>query len=156
MLYVTELGGAYVLEGFQVFGCLFFEELFGQRGQFALYHIAFAVGHAAFGKLAEHLGHLLLSFCASEGHQLVHGILDEVAVVDVDIEVEWQVEVVGEGADDAVHEAVDGADCQVGVVVEDGRADGGGVVAQGGVVELELVSDFFAHIVMNPQFDDVV
>ena len=92
--------------------------------EFAFNHVAFPVGHAVFGEVAEDFGEFVLPLGTGEGHEVVDGALDDEVVVDLDIEIERKVEVVSEGADDAVDEAVDGADGEVGIVVENGAANG--------------------------------
>ena len=51
----------------------------------------------------------------------------------------------GEGADDAVHETVNGADGKVGIVVQDGLPDSIGIALQGVVVQVESLPQVVAH-----------
>ena len=112
---VGETGGAEGVDGLEgeVFEILF-----------VLAVLCRHVGHAVFGEVAEDFGEFVLPLGTGEGHEVVDGALDDEVVVDLDIEIERKVEVVGEGADDAVDEAVDGADGEVGIVVENGAANG--------------------------------
>ena len=135
-VYGAELGAVNVLEQTQVLGCLLLEEFLCQRSQFVLYHIAFTVGHAAFGKVAKHFGQLLLAFGSGQRHEVVHGTLDEDVIVNLDIEIHGQIEVVGKGADNAVHEAVDGANGKIGIVVKHALQDSSGIALQGIAVEM--------------------
>ena len=121
---LPELRAVDVVEEFEVLWRLFLEELLGELSEFAFNHVAFAVGHAVFGEVAEDFGEFVLPLGTGEGHEVVDGALDDEVVVDLDIEIEREVEVVSEGADDAVDEAVDGADGEVGIVVENGAANG--------------------------------
>ena len=82
--------------------------------------------------------------------------MDEDVIVNLDIEIHWQIEVVGKGADNAVHEAVDGADGKVGVVVEDRLSDDGGIALEGCAIEARAVGNVGAHGGASAEEGDIV
>ena len=83
---VSELVGVQLLECGEVAGGVLFEKLFGQRFQAVVDAVALVVFHAAFGKFAQHFGQLFLPFGAGEVHEFVHGVLNQVGRVEIDVE----------------------------------------------------------------------
>ena len=105
----------------QVFRGLLFQYLLGQLHQLALHVVALAILHAVLDIGAEHLGQFLHALVTRLREQLVDARDHQVLVLEHHVEVEGEVELVGESTRQPKHKTVDCADGKVGVVVEYGR-----------------------------------
>ena len=113
----------HVLQLRQIFVGAFFEKLLRQPRELTLDVVALRLLHTALGIGAQHTCKLVVLRRPHQRHQLRHRLLYHLVLLNLHFEVDRTVQVVGEGAHDAVHETVDGAHRQVAVLMQDGRID---------------------------------
>ena len=106
------------------------EQLRRQRGQFTLHTVALFLLHTAVGEGLHKRRKFLVARRTHQRHQPLHRLRHHLVLVNHHLEVHRSVQVVGKGAHDAVHEAVDGADRQVAVLMQDGRMHFGSHIHQ--------------------------